>query len=84
VAIEILTAEGCSPIEIYRRVKSLYVEDATGLSSVSLCGRIFKRTSVIGPAVSIQPPTEPKERVYAVIQGEDSNRTSEMCAATGN
>jgi hypothetical protein len=82
VAIEILTAEGCSPIEIYRRVKSLHVEDATGVSSVRLCGRIFKRTLVTGPAVASQPPTEPKERVYALIQGEGSNRTSELCAAT--
>lgn len=83
VAIKIPTAEGCSPIEIRRCVKRLRVEDATDVTSVRLCGRLFKRTSVIGRAVASQPPTETKERVYALIQGEGSIRTSEMCAATG-
>jgi hypothetical protein len=35
VAVDILSAEGYSTIQIYRRVKSLHVEDATGVSSDS-------------------------------------------------
>jgi len=82
-AIEILTAEGFSPVEIRGRMKSLHVEDATEVTSVRLCGRLFKRTLVSGPSVAGQPPTERKERVYSLIQGEGSITTSELCVARG-
>jgi len=52
MAIEILTAEACSPIEIRGCMKSLHVEDTTDVTSVRLCGRLFKRSSVTGPAVA--------------------------------
>jgi len=78
VALQILSVEGYSPIEIHRGVKSLHVEDATDVSWVLR----FKRTSVTGPR-SGRPAaitkTEPKEeRVDALLRGEGSIRTSEL------
>ena len=42
VLTEFLAAEGASPIEVHRRLKSVYEEDAIGVGSVRLWVRRFK------------------------------------------
>ena len=54
VALEILSAEGYSPIEIHKGVKSLHVEDATDVSSDSE-SVVSRGHRLLAPAVAGQP-----------------------------
>lgn len=58
VMIEFRTAEGASPIVIYRLLRSMCGEDAIDVSSVRCWVRCFEsreETLVTGPAVANQP-----------------------------
>lgn len=52
MVIEFITAEGSSPTEIYRLLRSVYGDDtvAVQLDAGSVVLRLVERTSVTGPA----------------------------------
>jgi len=57
VGIYFLTADGSSPIEIYRRLRKVYGDDSINVSSDAgpVVLREGKRKLVIGPAAADQP-----------------------------
>jgi len=57
VVTEFLTAEDSSPIEIHRRLRSVYGVDVIDVSSDagSVVIRVVKRALVTGPAAAEQP-----------------------------
>jgi hypothetical protein len=52
-----LTADGCSPLEIHRRLRSVYGEDAIDVGSDAgpVVLRTVIRTLFTGPAATVQP-----------------------------
>jgi transposase len=87
--IEFLTAEGSSPIEIHRRLRSVYGEDAIDVSSVRHWVRRFKsgEKDIGDRPRSGRPATaatkENKENVDALIRDDRRITTSELCSAIG-
>jgi len=86
--IYFLTADGSSPIEIYRRLRNVYGDDSINVSSVRHWARRFERgeKEISDRPRSGRPATaatmENTEKVDALIRDSHRN-TSELCTATG-
>jgi hypothetical protein len=87
VGIYFLTADGSSPIEIYRRMRNVYGGDSINVSSDA--GPVVlsevKRKLVIGLAAADQPrqrQQRPQRKIDALIRDNRRN-TRELRTATG-
>jgi histone-lysine N-methyltransferase SETMAR len=85
VVIEFLTAESSSPIEIHRRLRSVYVEDAIDVGSdagsVVLSGEQDIGDMPCSGRPATAATTENKDKVDALIRDDRRITTSELCVA---
>lgn len=65
VVIAFLTAERCSPLEIHRRLTSVFVEDArdVSLEAMSVVLKSGENNTGEGPTAADQPRRRPETRL---------------------